>query len=91
MTENNLPSEIYSEKAAQLRSQRIADLTRILLASEGQPLYPVLLRYSKAASRSMKTVNEYWEVISEDNLGPIYERNSVIKVRRAKRKRFLVK
>ncbi len=91
MSENNLPGDIYSEKAAQLRSQRLADLTQVLLASEGQPLYPVLLRYSKSKGRSMKTVNEYWEVISEDNLGPIYEKNGIIKVRRAKRRGFLMK
>ena len=86
MSESDLPTGLISEKAAQLRSERLADLTRILLASEGQPLYPVLLRYSKASGRSMKTISEYWEVISEGNQGPIYEKNGVIRVRRSARR-----
>ncbi|MGD1055741.1 MAG: hypothetical protein ABR867_06635 [Nitrososphaerales archaeon] len=83
MSENNLPGEIYSEKAAQLRNERIAYMTQILVSSEGQPVYPVLLRLSKSTGRSMKTINEYWEVISEHNSGPIYEKHGIIRVRRA--------
>jgi len=81
MSDTNLPPEIYSEKAAMLRRQRLADLTRLLQASEGQELVSVLRRYSKATGKSMKTINEYWEIISDDNKGPIYEKNGIVKVR----------
>ena len=81
--ENATKTGIYSELAAKLRSERIAAMTQILVSSEGQPLYPVLLRLSKSTGRSMKTINEYWNVISEDNQGPIYEKYGIIKVRRA--------
>lgn len=65
-------------------------MTEVLVASEGQQLQPVLLNLSKSLGRSMRTINEYWEVISVGGLGPIYEKHGIIKVRRSGRKGFFL-
>lgn len=91
MSDDYSSRDIYSEKAARLRTERINDMTLKLVASEGQPLRAFMLTYSKETGRSLKTLGEYWEVISLDNKGPIYEHNGIIKVRKSSKRRLLMK
>lgn len=76
-----MSSDIYAPKAQQLRRERVARFTLLLQSSEGQSLESVMNQYSLSSGVSRRTLEEYWEVISNTNRGPIYEKRGIIKVR----------
>lgn len=84
--ENNYNSDLYAVRGSEHRLKRQAQLTQMLVSSEGQPLRIVLLQYSKQFGKSLRTVSEYFDVISEDNTGPIYEKNGIIHLRKPLKK-----
>lgn len=74
--------EIFAPKAQQLRRERVARLTQMLVSAEGQTLDSVVNQFSLSTGVSKRTIEEYWEIISNNNQGPIYEKRGLVKVRK---------
>ena len=65
-----------------MRQERVSKFTEYLIAHEGQELEIAMKNFSRATGVSMRTVLEYWNVISPSNHAMIYTKAGVIKVRK---------
>lgn len=74
-------ANVWAPRAQSWRMERVQKFADYCVKMEGQSLTMVMKVFSRESGVSMRTVQEYWDVLSPDNRGPIYERNGIIKVR----------
>ena len=77
-----LDPQVWAPRAQRLRQERVSRFTEYLIAHEGQELEVAMKNFSRATGVSMRTVLEYWQVISPSNKGIVYTRSGVIKIRK---------
>lgn len=73
---------VWAPRAQSWRMERVQKFADYCVKMEGQSLVVVMKHYSRETGVSLRTVQEYWDVLSPDNRGAIYERNGLIKCRK---------
>lgn len=80
----NDSTDVYAARAQKARRDRVARFSVFLQNMEGQSVDSVLRAYSLQTGIAIRTLEEYWDVISLENKGPIYERHGIIRIRHSK-------
>ncbi len=74
---------VWAPRAQKWRQERVQKFAKYLIQNEGQSLTVVMKEWSLQSGVAMRTVQEYWDVLSPDNRGPVYEKHGIIAVRGA--------
>jgi len=77
-----LDPQVYAPRAQRLRMIRVQAFADYCVKMEGQDLTIVVRRFSREWGVSVEKVQEYWDVIAEDNRGNIYVRDGIVRTRR---------
>lgn len=75
-------ANVWAPRAQRWRQERVQKFADYCVKMEGQDLTLVMRTYSRESGVSMRTVQEYWDVISPDNRSAITVRNGIINVKR---------
>jgi hypothetical protein len=78
---------VWAPRAQSWRMERVQKFADYCAKMEGQDLTIVMKHYSRETGVSMRTVQEYWDVLSPDNRSAIFVRNGIIRLRERKGKK----
>jgi hypothetical protein len=78
---------VWAPRAQRWRQERVQKFADYCVKMEGQDLTLVMKTFSRESGVSMRTVQEYWDVVSPDNRSAIQVKNGIIRVKERRLKK----